>query len=89
MKRGIVETIIGVVGIVQYAYYQLFSSLSLKFEVEQDPPMIIYSRDWTVGVIGAIIGLIFLVVGLCRIREARATKEVACDVSGTGLQNIH
>ena len=74
MKKGIILTVLGAIGILQYSYFQLFTKLAFNYESEiiledvggMQVPMIYVTvtRDWTVGVGGAVIGLILLIWGI-------------------------
>lgn len=82
MKGTIALIVLGVVGLAQYAYFQLFSNLAFNYEYELvienvggiDVPMVhvITTRDWIVGLGGVVIGAILLGIGLYRLRRRKA-----------------
>lgn len=79
MKRVIILIVLGVIGLAQYAYFQLFTKLAFNHEYELvienvggiEVPMVhvIVTRDWIVGLGGAIIGAILLGIGIYRLRH--------------------
>ena len=81
MKGTIALIVLGIIGLGQYAYFQLFSNLAFNYEYELvienvggiEVPMVhvITTRDWVVGLGGAIIGIILLGIGLYRLRHRK------------------
>ena len=81
MKGTIALIALGVIGLGQYAYFQFFTKLAFVYDYEQtltdvgglQVPMIsvIVIRDWTVGLAGAVIGIILLVVGVYRLKRRK------------------
>jgi hypothetical protein len=84
MKAAMALIAMGVAGFAVYAYVQL-TSLSSEFVgyaigSSADPEFPgsatpIYVRDWTVGLAGAIIGIILLGIGVYRLRRYRKSRN--------------
>ena len=84
MKKGRILIGLGAAGIVQYAYFQLFTKLAFNYEFKLVPeyvggmqiPMVrsIATRDLTVGVGGAAIGIVLLILGINSIRNYKRMK---------------
>ena len=70
MKGAIALMILGVAGIGQYIYFQ-FTPLAYNYDLSKSGNMIhvTATRDWTVGLIGAVIGAILLGIGIYRHRQ--------------------
>jgi len=81
MKAMVVLIVLGVAGLGQYAYFQLFTKLAFNYEYELvienvggiEIPMVhsIMTRDWLVGLGGAIIGAILLGIGIYRLKHRK------------------
>ena len=82
MKAMVVLIVLGVIGLGQYAYFQLFTKLAFNYEYELvienvggiEIPMVysIMTRDWLVGLGGAVIGAILLGIGIYRLKHHKA-----------------
>lgn len=74
-----VLVVLGVIGLGQYVYFQL-TPLGYKYEyytynmpgIPYDMIGVNVTRDWTVGLVGLIIGVVLLGVGLYRLRQYKA-----------------
>jgi len=81
MKGTIALIVLGIIGLGQYAYFQLFTKLSWNYEYEIvmenvggiEVPMVnvIVTKDLGVGLGGAIIGAILLGIGIYRSRHRK------------------
>jgi hypothetical protein len=67
MKVAIALLILGIAGLAQYIYFQ-FTPLAYNYTLHESGNLIqvIATRDWTVGLIGAVVGAILLGVGIYR-----------------------
>ena len=82
MKLGIVPIVLGILGIAQYAYFQ-FTPLALDYAgviteriAGQDVVTeILWTRDWTLGIVGAAIGVGLLIFGIYRLRRAKRESQ--------------
>ena len=74
MKRGIVLTILGIVGVVQYVFIQSFTTLAYNVRYDQDTGYYFTTRDWTAGMGMMLIGIILLVIGISFIRNYKRMK---------------
>ena len=78
MKGTVVLILLGAIGLGQYAYFQA-TPLGYNYEyytynipgVPYDMIGVNVVRDWTVGLVGLIIGSILLGIGLYRLRQHR------------------
>jgi len=70
MKGTIALLIIGVAGLAQYIYFQ-FTPLAYNYDLYESGNLIhvTATRDWTVGLAGALVGAILLGVGIYRYRH--------------------
>jgi len=82
MKRAIILIILGVIGLGQYAYFQASPLAYVIDEVVREniggvPVVVevIYHRDWTLGIIGAIAGVGLLLWGIYRMRLRNEWKR--------------
>jgi len=81
MKLNITLIVLGVVGVLQYIYFQLTPlALNYSYELVPDPEYgqfglktieTTVTRDWTVGVIGLLIGLVLLSIGVYKLVKSR------------------
>ena len=74
MKKGIIFIILGIIGLAQYAYFQSTALAYVIDGVVKEGPVIVevlHHRDWTLGIAGAIIGTILLILGIYWSRQAR------------------
>jgi len=81
MKLNITLIVLGVVGVLQYIYFQLTPlALNYSYELAPDPEYgqfglmdleTTVTRDWTVGVIGLLIGLVLLSIGVYKLVKSR------------------
>ena len=79
MKRTIALIVLGIIGLGQYAYFQL-TPLAYKYETiitgqapgGGDILSVVVTRDWIAGLGGAVIGIILLGIGLYRLRHRKA-----------------
>jgi Sec-independent protein secretion pathway component TatC len=78
MKLGVILTILGILGIAQYVYFQ-FTPLALKYSYVVTPDSAygqfglnhittIATRDWTLGIVGLVIGVVLLILGIVKLR---------------------
>jgi len=76
MKLAIALIILGAVGLGQYVYGQL---TPLAYEYGGTVPGVgeVWVRNWMAGLVGAIIGAIFLGIGIYRLRKARVKSSRA------------
>jgi len=81
MKLGLTFLVLGILGIAQYTYWQ-FTPLALNYSYIVVPAEeygqfglktieMIITRDWTVGVIGLLVGLVFLAIGIYKLIKIR------------------
>ena len=87
MKATITLIVLGAIGLGQYAYFQLFTKLAFNYEYELvienvggiEVPMVhsIMTRDWLVGLGGAIIGAILLGIGIYRLKHRKARTAIS------------
>jgi hypothetical protein len=81
MKLSIVFTILGAFGVAQYVYWQ-FTPLALSYSYRVVPAEeygqfglktieTTVTRDWTVGVVGLLIGLVLLSIGVYKLVKSR------------------
>ena len=73
MKVAITFLVLGIAGIAQYIYFQ-FTPLAFNYDVYQSDNLIhvTATRDWTVGLVGAVAGIVLLGLGVYRYRKSRA-----------------
>ena len=82
MKLGITLIILGSLGVIQYIYFQL-TPLALKYggvvteriaghDVVTE---IIWVRDWYVGIVGALIGVVILFFGIYRLMKTKKAEK--------------
>ena len=78
MKLGAILTTLGILGIIQYIYFQ-FTPLALKYSyiITPDPNYgqfglnhitTIATRDWTLGIVGLVIGIVLLTLGIITLK---------------------
>lgn len=81
MRKAIILIVLGSLGILQYIYFQ-FTPLAYNYEgvvTETDIfgheiiTEVIWTRDWTAGIVGALIGIILLFFGVGYFRSRKAT----------------
>jgi len=85
MKATITLIGVGVIGLAVYACAQLTSLSSrlvgwgINFRFGESPGYAtpIYVRDWTVGLVGAIIGAVLLGIGAYRLFRYRKARNPA------------
>jgi len=67
MKVAIALLILGIAGIVQYIYFQ-FTPLAYNYTLYESDNLVhvIATRNWTVGLAGAVVGAILLGLGIYR-----------------------
>jgi len=81
MKLSIVFMILGTLGVAQYVYWQ-FTPLALNYNYSVVPAEeygqfglktieTTVTRDWTVGVVGLLIGLVLLSIGVYKLVKSR------------------
>ncbi len=87
MKRKIVLFTLGTLGIAQYIYFQC-TPLAFNYSYETIPDPILgkfgvmnlettMTRDWTLGIIGLLIGLVLLILGTIQlIKEHKQIKVI-------------
>jgi len=84
MKQGIALVVLGILGIAQYIYFQ-FTPLAFNYSYSVTPDKdfgefglmhldTIVTRDWSVGIVGAGLGILLLLVGVFKLKRARITK---------------
>jgi len=82
MKLGIVLIALGILGIAQYVYFQ-FTPLALDYAGVVTERIagqavvteILWTRDWTSGIVGAAIGVGLLIFGVSRLRRAKHESQ--------------
>ena len=80
MKAAIVLVVLGVIGVAQYVYFQ-FTPLAYTYEyytyympgVPHEMIGVNVTRDWGLGLVGAIVGAVLLGLGIYRFRRCRAS----------------
>lgn len=72
MKVVITLLILGVAGVGQYVYFQL-TPLAYNYSVYESGGLVhvIATRNWTVGLMGAVIGMVLLGLGIYRYRHRK------------------
>jgi hypothetical protein len=89
MKLNITLIALGVVGVLQYIYFQ-FTPLALKYSYEMTPDPEFgefglinletsVTRDWMLGIIPALVGVCLLVFGVVRLALKRNKIENKTD----------
>ena len=70
MKVTIALLILGIAGLAQYIYFQ-FTPLAYNHTFYESGGLtyMTTTRDWTLGLIGAVVGAILLGVGIYRYRH--------------------
>ena len=74
MKKGIIPIMLGVFGVAQYIYFQS-TPLAYNYHYESVPDptygkfglmtiITTTTRDWTIGLVGLLIGLVLLSLGI-------------------------
>jgi len=82
MKLGIALIVLGILGIAQYAYFQ-FTPLALNYAgvvtesiAGQDVVTeILWTRDWTSGIVGVAMGVGLLIFGIFRLKRAKHESQ--------------
>jgi hypothetical protein len=79
-RWAVILVILGCIGILQYCYFQLFTSLAIHniYNVIPDPTYgkwglmdveVTVIRDWGVGIIPAIAGAFLILIGGIRLKK--------------------
>jgi hypothetical protein len=76
MKVAITLLVLGLAGLAQYIYFQ-FTPLAYNYDLYESGSMIhvTATRDWTIGLVGAILGAILLGVGIYRLRHRKTQSQ--------------
>jgi hypothetical protein len=87
MKKTIAFIVLGSLGVLQYVYFQ-FTPLAFNYSYKVVPDSeygkfglmtleTTVTRDWTAGIIGALIGIVLLCLGIIQLRRKRQhTSEI-------------
>jgi len=87
MKKrwAIVLIVLGCIGVIQYFYFQFFTTLALDYHyvTTPDPTWGKYglihiettvTRNWLVGIIPAIVGVIFVLIGGVKVGKNKSAS---------------
>jgi hypothetical protein len=82
MKLGITLIILGSLGVLQYIYFQC-TPLALNYGGVVTEKIggvdvvteIIWTRDWSVGIVGALIGAVILFFGVYRLMKTKKAER--------------
>jgi len=82
LKLGITLIILGCLGVAQYIYFQ-FTPLAFnyggvvteKIAGHDVVTEIIWVRDWSVGIVGALIGAVILFFGVYRLMKTKKAEK--------------
>jgi hypothetical protein len=94
MKKrwAVVLLVLGIFGVLQYFYFQFFSTLALDYHYTTypDPEFgkfglmhieTTVTRNWSVGIVPAIVGVIFVLIGGLKLGKNKGAESKSDAVS--------